>query len=186
MLVLAAAACTALILGAAPPAGAAPTAGSAQISVPAPPGGVNVKGLYSGVSLGVADHEIAAARQLHARVVRAELRWSTLEPLAASQIDPHAVAFTDRLVADAAAAGIRVIFTVDSTPCWASSAPAALLRKCLPGGLTRAANAWPPRNPADYAAAVAFIARRYGTQLAAIEVWNEPDQANQLYFAGPK
>src|SRR5947209_16697130 len=28
--------------------------------------------------------------------------------------------------------------------------------------LTTAANAWPPRDPADYAAAVAFIARRYG------------------------
>jgi Glycosyl hydrolase catalytic core len=33
---------------------------------------------------------------------------------------------------------------------------------------------------------VAFIARRYGTKLAAIEIWNEPDQGNQLYFAGPK
>ena len=48
------------------------------------------------------------------------------------------------------------------------------------------ANAWPPSNPATYAAFVAYLAQRYGTRLAAIEVWNEPDQANQAYFAGPE
>jgi hypothetical protein len=47
------------------------------------------------------------------------------------------------------------------------------------------ANAWPPNKPSDYAAFVAYLAKRYGTQLAAIEIWNEPDQVNQLYFAGP-
>ena len=99
---------------------------------------------------------------------------------ATQQLGPVAVT-----IADATAAGIRVIFTVESTPCWASSAPASLLARCLPQGLTTAANAWPPRNPADYGAAVADIARRYGARLAAIEVWNEPDQANQHYFAGP-
>jgi hypothetical protein len=47
------------------------------------------------------------------------------------------------------------------------------------------ANAWPPRDPATYAALVAFLAQRYGERLAAIEVWNEPDQSNEAYFAGP-
>jgi polysaccharide biosynthesis protein PslG len=117
--------------------------------------------------------------------VRAELRWSTLEPLGPGQIDGHALAFTDRLVGDAAAAGMRVIFTVASSPCWASLAPAALLRSCVPGTLGEA-NAWPPRSPADYAAVVAYLARRYGSKLAAIEIWNEPDQSNQLYLAGPE
>ena len=49
------------------------------------------------------------------------------------------------------------------------------------------ANAWPPM-PAmnsDYASFVAFLAARYGSGLAAIEIWNEPDQANEQYFAGP-
>ena len=146
--------------------------------------GVNVIGLYSGVRPGVADREIAAARKLHARVVRAELRWSALQPVRPNEVDPAALAFTDRLVADAAAAGIRVIFTVDSSPCWASSAPASLLHSCVPGR-SAPANAWPPSNPASYGAAVAYLARRYGANLAAIEVWNEPDQSNQQYFAGP-
>ena len=39
---------------------------------------------------------------------------------------------------------------------------------------------------AHYAAFVALLAQRYGDQLAAIEVWNEPDQANEHYFAGPE
>jgi polysaccharide biosynthesis protein PslG len=147
--------------------------------------GVNVTGLYTGARPSAADREIALARRLRARVVRAGLWWSSLEPLRAGAVDPAALAFTDRLVADAQAAGMRVIFTVDSTPCWASSAPASLLAHCLASKLT-AANAWPPSDPATYASAVAYLARRYGTNLAAIEVWNEPDHSNQLYFAGPR
>jgi hypothetical protein len=150
----------------------------------APLGGVNVIGLYDGATLRTADREIAAARKLHASVVRAELRWSTLQPVRASEIDAGALAFTDRLVADAAAAGIRVIFTVDTSPCWASSAPAPLLAHCVPGKLAPA-NVWPPSDPGSYGEVVAYLAHRYGSRLAAIEVWNEPDQSNQFYFAGP-
>ena len=115
--------------------------------------------------------------------MRSEVPWSVLEPAASGQIEPRALAFADRLVSDAAADGIRVILLVYSSPCWASSAPAALLSKCSKG--SGQANGWPPRNPADYAAFVAYLAQRYGTRLAAIEIWNEPDQANQAYFAGP-
>jgi len=65
--------CTGLIIAAAP-AGAAPagSAHGAQFASPGPPGGVNVNGFSSGVSLALADREIAAARQLHCRVVRAD------------------------------------------------------------------------------------------------------------------
>jgi hypothetical protein len=162
-----------------------PGARAAAQGVAPPLGGVNLIGLYAGVRPAVADHEIAQARALHASVVRAELRWSALEPARPNQIDPAALAFTDRLVDDAAAAGIRVIFTVDSTPCWGSTAPRALLARCVPAKATQA-NSWPPAAVAPYASVVAFIARRYGTKLAAIEIWNEPDQSNQAYFAGPK
>jgi polysaccharide biosynthesis protein PslG len=164
------------------PAQGAPV--SRQAGAP-PLGGVNIVGLYAGSSLAVADREIQAARRLNAAVVRAEARWSALEPVRAGQLDPRALAFLDRLVADAAQAGIRPILTVDSTPCWASSAPASLLRRCQTA-MTTAANSWPPANPAAYAAIVAYLAQRYGPRLAAIEIWNEPDQSNELYFAGPK
>ena len=151
----------------------------------APLGGVNVPGLDRGSTPQAADAAIAAAKALHARIVRLAVPWSVLEPLGAGRVSGQALAFTDRLTGDAAAAGIRVIMTVDSSPCWASSAPATLLSRCDPARPSDA-NAWPPRNPGDYAAFTAYLAGRYGNRLAAIEIWNEPDQVNQLYFAGPQ
>jgi hypothetical protein len=181
-----AAICTVALCGSAWLASAGPAGGApgGRASTARPLGGLNILGLYPGARPAAADQEIATAHALHARVVRAEVPWSALEPRAAGEVDPHALAFLDRLVSDAAADGIGVIATVDFTPCWASSAPAALLRKCTPGIWTQA-NSWPPTNPADYASFVAYLAARYGTRLAAIEVWNEPDQVNEHYFAGP-
>lgn len=158
--------------------------GTAHPAAAVPLGGVNIGSLRYSSSLAEADRTIRLAQALHARVVRFEVRWSVLEPQASGAIDPRALAVLDRLVSDAAAAGIGVIATVDSPPCWASSAPASVLHKCAPTRLSEA-NSWPPRNPADYAAFAAYLTRRYGTKLAALEVWNEPDQANELYFAGP-
>lgn len=179
----AAVAAVAVVCSLAPLPAAGQARGRAHAGVPAPLGGVNVAGLSPDAHLAEADQSIALARQLHAKVVRTELSWSLLEPLAANQLDPKALAWVDRLVGDAAGAGIKVIATVRSTPCWDSLAPASLLAKCVPTRLTPA-NAWPPRDPSAYAAITSFLARRYGGRLAAIEVWNEPDQANELYFAG--
>lgn len=151
----------------------------------APLGGVNVAGVAGNLPSSLADREVARAHTLQAKLVRVEVPWSSLEPNAPGKIEPRALAYLDRLVSDAGKAGIKVIATADSTPCWASSAPASLLRKCAAGRLT-AANAWPPREPSAYAAFVAYLATRYGKRLAAIEVWNEPDQANEAYFAGPE
>jgi hypothetical protein len=167
-----------------PVAAARPTPTALRAAAAAPLGGINIGGLGFSSRPAEADQAIEGARQLHAKVVRMELPWAALEPRAANQIDPQALAYVDRLVADASAAGIKVIVTVRASPCWASSAPQSLLSRCSPTTLT-AANAWPPTKPADYAAVVAYLARRYGANLAAIEVWNEPDQSNELYFAGP-
>jgi hypothetical protein len=152
---------------------------------PAPPlGGVNATGLTFGTPTGRVNQTIAWARSLNAHVIRVEIPWSTLEPRR-GQIDPRALAFTDQLVNRASAAGIKVLALAMSTPCWASSAPPAILRSCRPGR-TGKARAWPPSDPSAYGSFVAFLAGRYGAKLAAIEVWNEPDQANEDYFAGPR
>jgi hypothetical protein len=157
---------------------------SSGATLGAPLGGVNVE-LGYGDSPAEVKHTIALAQALHSKVLRIELAWSGLEPTRQGQIDERTLAFTDSVMADAAAAGITVIATVRSTPCWASSAPAAVLKLCSPARPT-AANSWPPRDPATYAALVAYLAQRYGPKLAAIEIWNEPDQSNELYFAGPE
>jgi hypothetical protein len=166
-------------------AGRADSVSQAHMSAAAPLGGVNIEAVSSGATLAGVDREIAQARALHAKVVRTAVSWSAMEPGGPGQIDPRALAIADRLVSDAAADNIKVIMIADSTPCWASSAPASLLSTCVPG-ISSKVNAWPPINPASYASFVAYLAQRYGTRLAAIEVWNEPDQANELYFAGPE
>ncbi len=147
-------------------------------------GGVDVPGLSGGSLPAQADHEIAQAKALHARLVRVDFPWSVLEPTGPG-LDPHALAFTDRLVADAEAARIKIVATVASTPCWASSAPASVHAGCSSGRADRAGS-WPPRDNSTYASLLARLAQRYGSRLAAIEVWNEPDQANEDYFAGPE
>lgn len=166
------------------PSGNAKPAKSAHASSTPPLGGLNIIGVGP-KPLGEADQAISSARALHAKIVRTELPWSMLEPRGPGQLDPSALAFADRLVSDAAAAGIRVIIAVDSTPCWASSAPTSLLSKCIPGAIDKA-NAWSPLNPSTYATFVAYLAQRYGARLAAVEIWNEPDQINEGYFAGPE
>jgi hypothetical protein len=167
-----------------PAAGDAKTVPRAHLSSTPPLGGVNVVGVGL-APLPEADEAIAQARALHAKVVRTEVPWSVMEPRGAGLVDPRSLAFADRLVSDAAANGIGVIMLVDSSPCWVSSAPASLQRACVPGRWSKA-NAWPPANPASFAPFVAYLAQRYGTRLAAIEIWNEPDQANEDYFAGPE
>jgi Cellulase (glycosyl hydrolase family 5) len=147
-------------------------------------GGVNITGLNRGAPLAQADRDITWAHSLNAKVVRIDLPWSVMEPRGPGKIDARGQAFADRLVADATAAGIRVIMMVESTPCWASTAPPAVRRRCT-SRHTGPANAWPPRVPGDFAAFTAYLAQRYGADLAAIEIWNEPDQINQHYFAGP-
>ena len=137
------------------PAGDATAAPSAHASSTPPLGGVNIVGVGPG-SLREADQAISQARALHAKVVRTTVSWSVMEPNAPGQIEPRTLAFADRLVSDAAAAGIRVIMLVDSSPCWASSAPSSLLRRCVSGRMS-SANAWPPSNPATYAAFVAYL-----------------------------
>ncbi len=148
-----------------------------------PLGGVNATGLTYGATPARVSQEIAWARSLHAHAIRVEIPWATLEPTQ-GQIEPKALAFTDSLVNQAAAADIKVVALTMWTPCWASSAPASLLSKCRPNNGGRA-QAWPPLDPASYGSFAAFIAARYGSKLAAIEVWNEPDQSNEDYLAGP-
>jgi polysaccharide biosynthesis protein PslG len=149
-----------------------------------PLGGINLVGLGVESTPQDADREIAAARSLHAKIVRVELPWPVLQPHGPGALDAHALAYADRLIDEASAHGIGVIALVEASPCWATSAPKRLRHSCQPGKGS-AANGWPPTNPADFATLVKELATRYGDKLTAIEVWNEPDQSNEQYFAGP-
>ena len=119
---------------------------------------------------------------LRAKVVRAELTWSMLEPHRAGQIDPRALAFTDRLVERRGGGrDPRDLDRATARP----AGPPRRRRRCWRAA-ARARRPRPTRgrrrDPAAYAAIAASWRARYGTRLAAIEVWNEPDQANERVF----
>lgn len=166
------------------PASAESVVGRVGPQTSPPLSGVNATGISFGTPIARVNQEIAWAHSLDAHAIRVEIPWSALEPTQ-GQIDPQALAFTDNLINRAAAAGIKVVALAMWTPCWASSAPASLLAKCRMSTSSKA-QAWAPANPATYGSFVAFLASRYGSKLAAIEVWNEPDQANEDYLAGPE
>lgn len=150
-----------------------------------PLGGINLAGLGPGSTPAEAEADIATALSLHAKAIRVEVPWPVLQPTGPGALDPRPLPYLDRLLEDAAKHGITVIALVDVTPCWASSAPAQIRAECTPGSRS-AANSWPPANPDDFGALVGALATRYGDRLSAIEVWNEPDQVNEEYFAGPE
>jgi hypothetical protein len=168
-----------LVLPVSPPAQGVVAHGS---SVPL--SGVNLTNFGFESSTEDVDREIAWAQAVHAHVIRVEFPWSAFEPSRQGQIDSSALAYGDYLVDRAAAAGIKVLALAVDTPCWASSAPASLLADCK-ADTNGGANAWPPNQPSAFGSFVAYLAGRYGSKLAAIEVWNEPDQANEDYLAGP-
>jgi hypothetical protein len=150
-------------------------AGSAQA---APLPGVSVVGVTAGTAETTRDFDQAKA--LGAKLVRLELPWRWLEPTAAGQRDPAALATLDATMQAARSRGLKVVLLIDQTPCWTSTAPAEVRDACGPGY-----DAYPPADNGAFGAVSAFVAARYATTLAALEVWNEPDQSNERYWAGP-
>lgn len=165
------------------PAGAQGAARRAQRQ--APLGGVNIAGLEGLGRPGEPDGSIAQAARLHAGTVRVLLPWSQLQPSGPGSFDPRALAFVDHLMEDASRHGLRVIMGLYNTPCWASSAPASLVRSCV-SGRSPTAHAWPPSSTGFFTAFATTLTQRYAADLAAVEIWNEPDQSNEHYWAGPR
>ena len=145
-------------------------------------GGIDLGGLRPGMTPGAMNGDLNLAHAASASLVRFEAPWQLLQPSARGQFDPTALATLDSVVDGAAQRGMRVMLTVDGSPCWASSAPPSLLGGC---SASSPATAYPPSDPADYASMAHALVARYGNRLAAFEVWNEPDHVNELYFAGP-
>lgn len=152
--------------------------GPAAIARAAPVPGISIVGASEGASAVTAD--LDAAQALGVRTVRMEAAWRELEPDAAGVRDPAALANLDAIVDAARTRRIRIVLLLDSTPCWASTAPAALRDGCRTG-----VSSYPPSDYQAYGRLGAFLASRFHGGLAALEVWNEPDQANERYWAGP-
>ena len=139
-----------------------------------------------GVSRADTDRALDLARKSGAKLVRVPISWAALEPQAPGQRDPATIAALDLVIGDASQRGMKTVLVIGGTPCWASSAPAAVRGDCTGAAVTSSeVERYQPSDPASVVGAATFLAARYARNLGAFQVWNEPDQANELYWAGP-
>ncbi len=125
------------------------------------------------------------AQRAGATLTRVEASWAELEPSGPGQVDAAALGQLDATIAQARANGMKVVLFLDRTPCWASSAPAEVRGDC--GGPQANRTDVTRYRPSDVTTAVpisVLLAQRYASSLAAFQVWNEPDQVNEKYWAG--
>jgi polysaccharide biosynthesis protein PslG len=162
----------ALVVVAAPPAAA-----QAQLD------GVAMHPFWDGVSRREAARELDVAQRAGAQVVRIDIAWSSLELAGKGRISRDYAGRVATFLRDARARRIEVIATLIETPCWASSAPARLRRRCAGEWWDRGVTRYPPRRARDYADAAAYVAERWGGLLTALEIWNEPNAPNFLVSA---
>jgi polysaccharide biosynthesis protein PslG len=126
--------------------------------------GAQVHSLWPTVSSTEMTQELNALQGAGVNVLRVDVGWATME-YAQGKESPEYLAKLDALAAGAQARGIKLIATLWQTPSWASS-----------GGAWNDA----PSDPADYGDFARFITGRYGSELAAVEAWNEPNVDDNL------
>jgi hypothetical protein len=125
----------------------------------------SAQGSQVGLTTPELDREVRATCAVGSTVARMVIDWSKFEP-DAGQVDPRYVAAVDRIVGSLAHCGIPTVITILGTPCWTSTDP---------GGCTAETWRYPPRSTAAYGDVVAWSLARWGSALAALEVWNEPN-----------
>jgi hypothetical protein len=146
--------------------------------------GVQVHPLWGTMGHSDVLREVAYLDDLGVNVVRIDIGWSTLQPRGPRQFDAWYVDRIDDFAAVAHEHGIKIIATLTETPCWASTAPPKIRQRCEGAWWDRLVQDYAPRRPADYARAARFLTARYSRDLAALEVWNEPNLSYE--FLTPK
>jgi hypothetical protein len=147
--------------------------------------GVNAHLLWSDESKADVRRDIGRLDSIGARYARVDVGWSTLESRGRGRVSEWYLGKIDHVVRVANRRGIRLIMTFWETPCWASRAPSSLKRGCEGAWWERGVQRYAPREPGEYARALAFLVRRYGDRVAAWEVWNEPNHSDFLKGGRP-
>lgn len=145
--------------------------------------GVQLHLLWEGVTGREVSRQLDRAAAANAAIVRVDVGWSSLEPRAKGRWDRARLRRLDAVVAKARARDLDLLLTLADSPCWASSAPYVARAGCRGRWWQRGVHRYLPRRPRDYADALAFLARRYGTRVAAWELWNEPN--HEEFSRGP-
>jgi hypothetical protein len=139
-------------------------AGSARAAVP----GVAAPELTWGSTDALQDQSAATLAALRPPWVRLSIQWKLFEPNAPGAFDEWWIRHTDRAVDLVDATGANILFVVFDAPAWASGSSSSVV----------------PRDPADFARFLRFLAGRYGAKVDAYELWNEPD-LRRFWTGGP-
>jgi len=147
--------------------------------------GVQLHSLWGDSTNADMDRQLDMTRDMGANVVRIDVGWQTLEENGKGVYSQWYVDKLDRFMAGASDRGIKVILTLGWTPCWASSAPDSLKQNCASGWWDRGVNLYAPSRASDYGDISRWVTARYGSKLAALELWNEPNLPDFLRAADP-
>ncbi len=114
----------------------------------------------AGVGVNNADAtQVGAVKALGAHWVRMFVSWRSLQPTPAP-VSEATLSGWEGILAEYPA-GTKVILDVVNSPSWETGS---------------ADEHAPPANPSDYASVLATLAARFGTRVAAYEIWNEEDE----------
>ena len=148
-------------------------------AAPPPHRGVTVHSL-SNEQVGDMDRTLDAAKGLGANTVRVDVWWSVLEQEGKGKYTRWYLERFDRFVNAAHARGMKVLPVLLWSPCWASGAPDPIRLGCL-----SQAQRYGPASASAYGDIARFVASRYGSRLAGLEVWNEPNHPGFLSGSDP-
>jgi polysaccharide biosynthesis protein PslG len=148
------------------------TAGSAFAGQVA---GIQTHVLWGDVDDAQMRHQLDLMKASGAQMTRVDVGWASLQQDGPDGYSSWYLGKIDRLVAAAHERGVGLLMTFMSSPCWASTAPESLKQGCAGSWWDLGVMGYAPADPRAYAAALAFLAARYGDKVAAWEVWNEPN-----------
>jgi hypothetical protein len=132
--------------------------------------------LWSRYDAAERERQLDLVKAAGAGMARVDVGWGSLEQDGKGRWNGWYLDKLDHVVREAEERGIELLLTFWETPCWASSAPAELKQGCSGTWWDRGVQRYPPVNASDYAEALAWVVRRYGSRVAAWEIWNEPNQ----------
>lgn len=100
--------------------------------------------------------------------VRMDVAWKDLQPQGRTAFDSEAVAALDSRLKEIANRGLKALVMFWWAPAWSSGGPE---QSAVPG------------DPQDYAQAARWLVERWPSEIAALQVWNEPNLPE--FFADP-